>query len=314
MKRLLGLAAALVLFTAPALAGRQAPSSNPADVAIPVTVVYHGASAAKAPPLSKDDVVVHQNGNVRPVLDWRPLTGSSSGIDLAVLVDDSLSATVSLQWRDVAGFIRLLPKGSHVAIAYGAHGAATMVQPFTTDRERAIKSLRIPLGRVSGGGSIYLSLSELVRDWPADGRPRMVLLVSDGVDLYYGVLESEPSLNPNLQQAIDRSQRNGVVVNAIYAGGASASSHNLFLINNGQGCLARLALETGGRAYTQGLESPISFSPFLRQMAETIGRMYRLTFRAALPAKAGFARIRLSAEPPGVELLGPSRVYLPAAP
>jgi len=313
VNKVLWLAAALTFFVCPAPAGAQAPSSNIAGVTIPVTVINHRSGAAAAPPLSKDDIVVRQNGKVRPVLDWQPLAGSSSGIDLAVLIDDSLPASVSLQWRDIGGFIRLLPKNSQVAIAYGAHGGVQMAQPFTADREKAIKTLRIPLGSVSGGASIYFSLVELVHQWPADGRPRMVLLISDGVDLYYGVVESEPSLNPSLKQAIDQSQKNSVLVDAIYASGASASSHNLFLISNGQGCLARLALETGGSAYTQGLDTPISFAPYLRNVAESIGHMYRLTFGAALPAKADFARIQLRAEPPGVELLGPSRVYLPAA-
>ncbi|HVB34527.1 MAG TPA: hypothetical protein VNJ52_09175 [Patescibacteria group bacterium] len=303
----------LTCLACPALSGAQASASSPSDVTVTVTVVNHRPSAASAPRLTKGDVVVRQNGNVRPVLAWEPLAGSSAGIDLAVLVDDSLQQSVALQWKDVAGFIRLLPENSRVAIAYGRYGGATMVQPFTSDRELAIKSLRIPMGSINEGASIYLSLADLNHRWPADGRRHMVLLISDGIDLFYGVADSEPGLNRNLQQAIDQSQKDGVVVDAIFASGASHFSRNFFLVNNGQGCLARLALETGGTAYTSPFETPVSFTPYLRQITASLADMYRLTFQAALPAKAGFARIRLSAEPQGIELFGPSRVYLPAA-
>lgn len=296
-----------------ASAADQAAGSNPADVTVAVTVINHRANATEAPHLSKDDVVLRQGGKIRPILDWQPLVKSSKGIDLAVLVDDSLESRVALQWGDVGGFVRLLPKGSRVAIVYGSNSGASVVQPFTADREAAIKALRIPMGSINEGSSIYLALADLIKHWPSDGRQRMVLLISDGEDLFYGVLDSEPGLNQNLQRAIDQSQKAGVVVDAIFASGASHFSHNIFLINNGQGCLARLALETGGTAFTPSLETPVSFSPYLRQITESIQAMYLLTFRAALPANAGYARIELSAESNGIELLGPSRVYLPAA-
>lgn len=295
-------------------ADAQAKSPHTANVTIAVTVLDHRPSAASESRLSEKEVIVRQAGKIRPVLAWRPLAGASAGIDLAVLIDDSLQPTIALQWRDVGGLIRLLPQGSRIAVAYGANSAATVVQPFTTDRDLAVKSLRMPKGRIDEGASIYLSLVDLVRHWPADGRQRVVLLISDGVDLFYGVVESEPGLNGNLQQAIDASQKNGVVVDAIAARGASHFSRNRFLAGNGQDCLSRLALETGGMAYGSGLEEFVSLSPFLKQIDEAFANMYLLTFRASLPAKPGFSPIQLGAESRGMELLGPSRVYLPAGP
>ena len=305
--------AVFACFACAALAPGQATSSHPTDVTVPVTVLNRRPNATSVPRLSKDDIIVRQGGNVRPVLAWQPVTGVSKGVDLAVLIDDSLEPSVALHWKGVGGFIRLLPKDSRVAIAYGSYSGASIAQPFTADRERAIKALRIPFGRINEGSSIYLSLIDLMDHWPSDGRSHIVLLISDGVDLFHGVLPSQPGLNGDLDRAIKVSQQKGVVVDAIFASGASHFSHNLFLINNGQGCLARLALETGGTAYISTLETPLSFSPYLSQIIGSIQTMYLLTFRAALPAKAGYARIELSAEPNGMELLGPSRVYLPAA-
>jgi hypothetical protein len=314
VKRISRIAAVLACLAYPALVAGQASASHTADVTATITVLDRRPNDASLSRITKDDVVVRQNGEVRPVLDWQPLSGSSTGIDLAVLIDDSLASRAALQWQDVAGFIRLLPKDSRVAVAYASHSGASVAQPFITDRELAIKALRMPLGGINEGASIYLSLVDLIDHWPSDGHRRMVMLISDGVDLSYGVLQSQPGLNQDLQQAIDKSQKDGVVVDALFASGASHFSHNLFLVNNGQGCLARLALETGGSAYTPGLDTPISFAPFLRQVAESMANMYLVTFRAALPPKPGFARLQFDAEPAGVELLGPSRVYLPPAP
>lgn len=302
---------AFACFACAALAAGQAATSHPVEVSVPVTVFNRRPNATSIPRLTKDDIIVLQDGNARPVLTWQPLANASKGIDLAILIDDSLQASVALHWKDVEGFIRLLPKDSRVAVAYGSYSGATISQPFTADRERAVKALRIPRGRVNEGSSIYLSLVDLIDHWPSDSRVHIVLLISDGVDLSQGVLQSGPGLSGDLDRAIDVSQRNAVVVDAIYARGASHFSHNLFLINNGQSCLARLALETGGTAYISALQTPLSFSPFLGQMIESIRDMSLLTFRVALPPKAGYARIDLRAEPKGIELLAQSRVYLP---
>lgn len=294
-------------------AAGQAPVREPADTSINVTVIDHRARATSPAILSKDDIIVRQEGKVRPVLEWKRVAAGGASADVVVLIDDSLEASVSLQWKDVANFLRELPTNARVAVAYGTSSDATIAHPFSAGREAAIQALRIPLGHINEGSSIYLSLVSLLNQWPNDGRQRIVLLVSDGIDLFYGIRDSEPGLNGNLQRAIDAAQKKGVAVDSIFASGESHFSHNLFLINNGQSCLARLALETGGSAYTSGLETPVSFRPFLSQINQSLANMYELTFRASLPEKAGFARIQLAAEPAGVELLGPSRVYLPGA-
>jgi hypothetical protein len=310
MRKFLCLAILLASLACSRLLGYRASPSDLSDATVTVTVFDHRHSPPST--LSKEEVVVRQDDNVRPVLAWQRLAGSSVGIDFAILIDDSLESNVAVQWREVAAFLRMLPDNTRVAVAYATHSGATIAQPFTSGRELAIKSLRVPIGTINEGSSVYLSLVDLDRRWPASDRRRMVLLISDGVDLFRGVAQSEPGLNRDLQQAIDESQKGGVLVDAIFAGGASHFSHNLYLIDNGQRSLARLALETGGTAYTEALETPGSFSPYLNQIAEGFANLYLLTFRPEPPAKPGFVRIQLRAEPQGIELLGPSRVYLPA--
>lgn len=308
--KILGL---LLLFLAASTASAAAQSANQAPDVISATVTVINHHTGALPHITKGDVVVRQNGNIRPVLGWEPLTGPRGGVDLAVLIDDSLDQQVALQWKNVSSFIRELPSDSRVAIAYADYGSATMAQPFTTDRELALKALRLPLGKIEEASSIYLALADLMNHWPNDHNRRVVLLISDGIDIFYGIRESTPGLNMNLQRAIDAAQKKGVIVDSIFASGSSAYSRNIYLINNGQSCLAQLALETGGTNYQVGSRTPVNFMPFLKQITESLGRQFRLTFRAKPGPKPNFARLQLAVEQSGVELLGPSRVYVPAA-
>lgn len=303
---LLGLSVAALAF-----ASSQAPASVPDLVTVDVTVLSHRSGTT--PPITRGDVVVRQNGAVRPVVDWQPLTGSRGGVDLAVLVDDSLESSIALQWRAVGQFIRKLPPDSRVAVVYGTASSASFVQPFTTDRERAIKALRLPYGEINAGSSIYLSLVSLLDRWPADHNRRVVLLISDGIDLFYGARQSQPGLNRNLQKAIDLAQKKDAIVYPVFASGAASFSRNAYLMNNGQSCLSRLALETGGSSYTASFQTPVNIEPFLSRVEESLAHQCRLTFRAKLPPQAGFARLQLTTEQHGIELRAATRVYLPAA-
>jgi hypothetical protein len=298
--------------TALAFASSQTPAPAPDLVSTVVTVINH--RSGPLPGITRGDVIVRQNGEVRPVVDWQPLTGAHAGIDLAVVIDDSLETSIALQWPGVKDFIHKLPPGSRVATVYGTGSRAEILQPFTTDRELAIKALRLPRGEMNEGSSIFLSLEELFKRWPEDHNRRVVLLISDGIDLFYGVRQSEPGQNINLQKAINLAQKKGVIVDAIFASGAAAFSRNFYLVGNGQSCLARLAFETGGRSYSVGLQTPVNMEPFLQQIADGFTRQYRLTFRAKLSRKADYARLRLATEQHGIELRAASRVYLPAAP
>lgn len=140
-----------------------------------------------------------------------------------------------------------------------------------------------------------------------------MLLVSNGVDINRGISETLPTLNPDLEEAIHRAQSAGVVVYIIYAGGAARFTHDWFLLNNGQSMLSRIAEETGGEAYFEGNETPVSFSPFLKQLSEALGRQYVLTFEAMSMPKPGPARLRVTTELPHVHIAAPAAVQVPGA-
>jgi hypothetical protein len=258
-------------------------------------------------------VVVRQDGKVAKIVSWEPVAGGKAGLVLAVLIDDSVSQRASVQLKDIGEFIRTLPADARVAVAYANYGSVRFEQEFTTDHEKAAKGIRIPNAFPGTANGVYDSFTELVKKWPETQNRKVVLFVSDGIDVTNGVDDSQPGQSMVLQRAIDAAERAGAVVYAIFASGSGRAVQNQFLVNNGQGSLARLASETGGGAFFQGFQTPISFQPFLEDIRKLLGQQYRLTFLAIPAEKGRYARLQVSAESGDVELIAPDHVYVPGA-
>jgi hypothetical protein len=290
-------------------------AAGPPDVGITpvnVTVTISGPQQGR-PSLTAQDLMVYQNNQRRPVLGVKPLSGVTQGTDLAILVDGSLSGELGLQFGDLKQFIRSLPSSTRVGVAYAEYGAAEFRQDFTTDHDAVVKAFRLPVGPSQAGASIFQSVDSLLKHWPADGRARSVLLISNGVDIYRGLRDTEAALNPDLQAAIDQAHKSGVTIYAVYAGGAAPLTQRRFLVSNGQDSLNRIANETGGQAYFEGFSSPIAFQPFLNDIQRHLGDQYVVTFGAATRHAPELARLRIATELPQVKITAPSQVWVPAA-
>lgn len=298
--------------TAAVLPARGAEDTPPAKENVAhVVVTLHTTAAQPAPVLSAEDIRVFENHHRLPVKTWVAAKAQSGPRDLTILMDDSVRANVSLQFRDLAAFFSTLPAGTRVRIAYAEYGGNKIVRNFTTDYPSAGKALRLPIGASMAGGSIFDSVSDLVKKWPHDGNPRALLLVSDGIDLTQGLLDTEPPLNPELQQAIDAAQKADVTVYTIFARGPLRLERDMFLMNNGQSCLLSLSTATGGQSYFQGTRTPLAYAPYLRQFARDLHNQYLLTFLTLPSAQSGYHRIRVTTEVPGVRLSAPARVFVP---
>src|ERR1700704_5319028 len=66
-------------------------------------------------------------------------------LNIAVLIQDDLTSRVGNELGVTREFIRSLPPGSRVMVGYITAGSLQVRQPFTTDLNRAAKSLRIPI-------------------------------------------------------------------------------------------------------------------------------------------------------------------------
>lgn len=286
--------------------------ANPAsgkDVNVTVTALRRGSNAPAK--LNADDIFVYQNNVRRPVVRWIQATGQNSGLDLAILIDESLDTSIGSHFAELKDFIRSLPENTKVAIAYSSYGSAQMAQGFTLDHERAAAAIHLPRGPLTDASSTYRALTSLVKRWPEDGERRAVLVLSDGINLFWGVSQALPSNNPDLRQAIAAAQRHDVNVYAIYAESAGNQRQNSFLVTIGQSCLQELARATGGKAYIQGYQTPVDFQAIFQNLKHRFANQYRLTFRAQEGKKEAYDRLRLSTEQPDVELVASRRVYVP---
>jgi VWFA-related protein len=286
--------------------------SVPGNVA-QVIVTVHARQPGANPVVNPDDVRVYEDDKGRPLVSWVAEEPQSSPLDLTILVDDSIRATASLQFKDLEDFFPTLLAGTRIRVAYASFGGNRIVQDFTSDYGLAAKALRLPQGSSTAGGSIYDSVADLLKKWPRDGNRHELFMISDGIDINQGFEQSQPTLNMELQRAIDSAQSTNVPIYTIFARGARSLEGHEFLLNNGQGCLSRLTSETGGQSYFEGTRTPLAFAPFLKQFANDLRHQYVLTFHTLPAPKAGYHRLRVATEVPGVQLLAPARIFIPKA-
>ncbi|HYH87037.1 MAG TPA: hypothetical protein VEX60_16400 [Pyrinomonadaceae bacterium] len=250
-----------------------------------------------------DALEVFEDGERQEILSTRG--AGRSPMTLAVLIQDDLVSSVSSEIRGIADFIRRLPPGSRVMIAYLRSGSIQVRQKFTGDLERAAKNLRIPFSSSAVAPySPFGSTREALKRFESQpvGR-RAALLISDGIDISRGFESSSPANGFDLQRAINESQRLGIAVYSIYAPTVGAA--NRTLVSNGQGSLNRLSSETGGRAFFQGTLAPVSLDNFLRDIDSLLSRQFALTYLSTHTAK-GFHKVRVVADMAEGEIYHPS--------
>ncbi len=239
-----------------------------------MVVTAEGHHSKKVPVIERADVLVHQGKDLAPVTDWRP---ANSGLQLVVMIDDGSDSDLGLQLEDLRKFIRAQPASTEIGVDYMRNGTAVAAHALTSDHDAAARSLRLPIGIPGVVASPYVALSDRIKKWPAYAGRREVLMVTSGID---GLYSGGDIQNPYLNRAIEDAQKGGILVHSIYYAGAGHAGHSYYQTNWGQSYLSRLGDETGGEAYWQGFQSPVSFAPYLDDLAVRFGNQYLMTFAA----------------------------------
>ncbi len=192
-------------------------------------------------------------------------------LNLAILIQDDLVSRVGTEISVTRDFIRTLPRGSRVMIAYVRSGSLQVRQPFTDNLEAAASSLRIPVGSTSASPfSPYSQVVDALRYFDDESRNRnALLLISDGLDISRGFDISSSANSLDLLRAIREARERDVNVYSFYAPTVGLTSFNRTAISFGQSSLNRLAQETGGRAFFQGT-SYVTFDPYFRNLRRTL--------------------------------------------
>lgn len=289
-------------------AGQESAQGGPVAHMV-VTLEPH--KGKEVPAVNADDVMVYEGKDRDKVVDWVPATGDHAALELFVVLDDGSGLSLSTQLEDLRKFIAGQPATAKVGVAYMQDGVAKVVQELTSDHAVAAKALRLPMGIRNGNASPYISLSDLIKKWPATTARREVVVASDGIDPYYLSPDLE---DPYLNATIDQANRAGIVFSAIYTPGVGHFGHSYWLTYWGQMYLAELAEKTGGEAYYIGFTgAPVAFTPYLEDIANRLEHQYLLTFVPKPEKKSGFQPVRLRTEVGNVDLVSAGRVWVEAA-
>ena len=255
-----------------------------------------------------DRLLVKENDEEQQILSIRSI--EDAPMSLAVLIQEDLTSDFNLQIEDLKEFIRRLPRGSRVMVAYLRGGSTQVRQRFTADLARAADSLRIVSSSASSAPRTpYDGVVDVLDRF--DGLPagrRAILLVSDGLDLSNGLTGVFPSQSIELDRAILRAQRRSVAVFSIYSPSSSTAGSNSQFVLIGQGSLQKLSDETGGRAFFQGSIAPISFQPFFKDLSILLNRQFLLTYLST-HMKKGYYKVQVTSTNPEVKVEHPKGYY-----
>src|SRR5215211_3129086 len=197
-------------------------------------------------------------------------------LNLAVLIQDDLVSQVGNELGVTRDFIRSLPQGSKVMVGYITTGTLQVRQPFTTDLEKAAKSLRIPIGsRSSSAFNPYVEVIEALRKFESGGtNANALLLISDGLDTSRGFDSTAAGHTLDIDRTISEANKRHVSIFSFYAPSVGLTSHNRLAASYGQSSLNRVSNETGGRAFFQGTTGFVTFDSYFSRLRETLNRQY----------------------------------------
>ncbi|HET6975389.1 MAG TPA: hypothetical protein VFI24_03640 [Pyrinomonadaceae bacterium] len=197
-------------------------------------------------------------------------------LNLAVLIQDDLIPQVGNELGVTKDFIRSLPDGSRVMVGYITTGTLQVRQPFTTDLEKAAKSLRIPLAsRGSSAFNPYVEVVEALKKFDSSWTSaNAVLLISDGLDTSRGFDSTAAGHTVDIERTISEANKRHIAVFSFYAPSVGLTSHSLLAASYGQSSLNRVSNETGGRAFFQGTTGFVTFDSYFSRLRDTLNRQY----------------------------------------
>ena len=99
-----------------------------------------------------------------------------------------------------------------------------------------------------------------------------------------------------------------MAVYTFYTSTALTENGNSGLVLAAQSALERLSDETGGEAFFQGSQSPVSFDPFFRNLNLALSRQFALTYLST-HMKKGYHKVQVSSTNPQIRIEHPKGYY-----
>jgi hypothetical protein len=263
--------------------------------------------------LTANQLEVKLDGKQATVTRLTQLTSANSSLELILLIDGGVRASLYGQASDIIGFAKEIPSNTTMTIAYMENGRAAVQGPLSSDATAVESGLHMTTGGAGSNASPYFCLSDLAKHWPStnSGARRIVVMITNGVDEYDRRFDPD---DPYVQSAINDTLHAGIVVFTIYwrdqgrAGSSEAES------DSGQNLLLQVAQATGGNSYWQGASNPVSLKPYFDDLRRRLRSEYALGLSAPFKGKPFRASLKLKASAPNAKVTAPQSVYLSSAP
>ena len=161
-------------------------------------------------------------------------------------------------------------------VGYITSGSLQVRQPFTTDVEKAAKSLRIPIASTSASAynpyvEVIEALKKFDRDWQGHSA---ILLVSDGLDTSRGFDATAAGHTLDIDRTITEANRRRVAIFSFYAPSVGLTSYSYIAAGYGQSSLNRVSDKTGGKAFFQGTTGFVTFDSYFTRLTQELNRVY----------------------------------------
>lgn len=197
-------------------------------------------------------------------------------LNLAILIQDDLVPQVSNELGVTRDFIRSLPQGSRVMVGYITANSLQVRQPFTTDLEKAARSLRMTTASTASSPfNPYIQVIEALRKFDGDGNnANAILLISDGLDTSRGFDSTAAGHTVDIDRTIKEANKRHVSVFSFYAPSVGLTSHSRIAASYGQSSLNRVSDETGGKAFFQGTSGFVTFDSYFARLRQELNKQY----------------------------------------
>lgn len=302
----LGLAAAVLLAAAP-MATAQNEGQGEGQATVTVLPSSGNVVIAGVP---QNTVHVKVDGRDASITQWSK--GTSTPVELVLMIDDSARRSLGSQLGDMRHFLKTLPPNVKATVAYMEYGRAALAGPLTADHDKAAAELHMPAGAPGTNASPYFCLSDLAKHWPSKDATarREVIMITDGVDYYD--LRYDPN-DPYLLNSIRDAVQAHLVVYSIYWRNSGRVAQSWYETNAGQNLLSQVTAATGGNSYWMGYGNPVSLSPYFDEFSQRLENQYELGFVAPLRGKAEVESLKVKITGQDVKTTAPQETYVTPA-
>jgi Ca-activated chloride channel family protein len=260
----------------PVADGPQAPQTSEADVPtikvetrlVNVALNVVDAKSAPVSGLGRDDFQILEDGTPQKIAIFEKESSTPLSIVLAIDVSESVLTNERLEKEAAKHFVRALLRDQDELDLMEFADVVREIVPFTNEKKR----IEVGLNEIRRGDAtalydaVYLASQKLDTTSAANGRRRVIVLITDGDDTVKG---------SKYMQALEQAERAGAMVYSIIIVPIYADAGRN---TGGEHALIQLAEDTGGKYYY--VVDPQDLEPAFAHVSDDLRTQYLLGYYA----------------------------------